>query len=96
MKVTRSQFPARFAFAAAVHKAQAQTLKKVVIDFRTNFFAPGEVYVALSRARKAEDVLLLHDIDDDIPLVHPTIHRMPVVVRNPLLKEAIEFVGGER
>ena len=96
VKVTRRQFPVRLAFAATVHKAQGQTLKKVVVDFRTNFFAPGQVYVALSRARKAHDVLLLHDLDDDLPLVHLSIHQMPVVVKNPVLKEAIEFVEGQR
>ena len=94
VKVTRRQFPVRLAFCATVHKSQGQTLKKKVVDFRTNFFSPGQVYVALSRTRKARDVLF-HESDDDTPLRLPPIHSMPVIVQNPILKEAIEFVDGD-
>ena len=96
VKVTRRQFPVRLAFCATVHKSQGQKLKKIVVDFRTNFFSTGQVYVALSRTRKARDVLLFfHESDNDTPLRLPPIHPMPVIVKNPILKEVIEFVDGD-
>ncbi|KAI0560144.1 ATP-dependent DNA helicase RRM3 [Gracilaria domingensis] len=95
IEVRRRQFPIRLAFAATVHKSQGQTLRKMVIDFRANFFAPGQVYVGLSRIRKNTHVLLLHN-EDDTPIRTAEIHEMPVRVKNPVLPEAVDFVEGRR
>lgn len=48
----KRQFPIRFTFYATVQKSQGQTLRCMVVDMRFNFFSPGNLYVALSRARK--------------------------------------------
>ena len=93
LKVARRQFPVRLAFAATVHKGQGKTLEKLVINLRSNFFAAGQRYVALSRTRKSTDVLLLHE-EDYLPLRADVIHPMPVPVSNPVLRQAIEFVQG--
>lgn len=45
------QLPLIHAWASTVHKAQGLTLDDVRIDLDTGAFAPGQVYVALSRAR---------------------------------------------
>ncbi len=42
----------------AIHKSQGKTFEKVIIDFGTNVFAGGQVYVALSRATSLEGVYL--------------------------------------
>ena len=76
-----------------MHKGQGKTLDKLVIDLRSNFFAAGQLYVALSRTRKSTDVLLLHK-EEDSPLRADIIHPMPVPVSNPVLRQAIEFVQG--
>ena len=88
MKLTRVQFPVRLAFAGTVHKGQGETLGRVLVDLRSNFFAPGQLYVALSRARRSTDVLLLHKEEDKPPGATP-VHQMPVPVGNMVLKEAV-------
>ena len=47
--LSRTQIPLTAAWAMTVHKAQGMTLSRVVVDLRHSF-APGQVYVALSRA----------------------------------------------
>lgn len=93
VKITRMQFPVRLAFAGTVHKAQGQTLAKVVVDLRSNYFSPGQLYVALSRVRKSGDVLLMHNTEDT-PTGAQVMHPMPVSVSNPVLKEAVQFAEG--
>jgi len=44
-----------------VHKTQALTIDKIVID-ASKFFAPASWYVALSRVRSRDDVTLVHPI----------------------------------
>jgi energy-coupling factor transporter ATP-binding protein EcfA2 len=43
------QFPFRLSWAVTVHKGQGTTFDKVIIDFSHSAFAPGQMYVALSR-----------------------------------------------
>lgn len=45
---TFSQYPLRLAWAITIHKSQGLTFEKAVIDAGSSF-APGQVYVALSR-----------------------------------------------
>ena len=56
---TRTQFPIAVAHSSTIHKAQGMSLPKVVIDIGDNEFAPGLTYVALSRARKLNDIMIL-------------------------------------
>ena len=39
-----------------IHKSQGKTLSKVVIDISRGAFAHGQIYVALSRTRHAQDM----------------------------------------
>lgn len=52
------QFPVRLAWAVTIHKSQGLTLDKVIIDLEGGAFAHGQVYVALSRCRSFDSVLL--------------------------------------
>jgi len=54
---TMQQFPVIPSAAITVHKAQGATLSKCAIDV-TNAFAPGHVYVALSRLSSPEGLML--------------------------------------
>lgn len=52
------QFPLQPAWAITIHKAQGQTLPSVNIDLGRGAFAPGQTYVALSRARSLDTIWL--------------------------------------
>lgn len=52
------QFPVKLAYAFTIHKAQGQTYDKVIIDLNSHIFAPGQLYVALSRARSLQGLYL--------------------------------------
>lgn len=52
------QLPIRLAWAVTIHKAQGKTFDKIHIDFGNGTFASGQAYVALSRSRKLEGIIL--------------------------------------
>jgi hypothetical protein len=52
-----SQYPLRLAWAITIHKSQGLTFEKAVID-AGKAFAPGHVYVALSRCTNLEGMVL--------------------------------------
>ena len=47
---SRTQFPLQNCFALTVHKSQGLTLPQISVFLDSQFFAPGQAYVALSRA----------------------------------------------
>ena len=54
---TFSQFPLRLAWAITIHKSQGLTFEHAIIDAGRSF-APGQVYVALSRCKTLEGLVL--------------------------------------
>ncbi len=59
---TYTQLPLAYAWALTMHKSQGLTLEDVRIDFGEGAFAPGQAYVALSRARSLEGLSLVRAI----------------------------------
>lgn len=54
---TFSQYPLRLAWAITIHKSQGLTFERAIIDAGSSF-ASGQVYVALSRCKTLEGLIL--------------------------------------
>ncbi len=58
------QYPLRLAWAITIHKSQGLTFEKAIIDVASSF-APGQTYVALSRCKTLEGIVLKSPIEYD-------------------------------
>ncbi|SIT14694.1 helix-turn-helix domain-containing protein [Belliella pelovolcani] len=68
---TFEHFPIKLAWAVTVHKSQGLTFDKAIIDVG-QAFAPGQVYVALSRLRSLDGLVLRTRIQSHIISSDPT------------------------
>ena len=56
-KIVRSQYPLRLAYGITIHKSQGMTFDKLVVNF-SRIFDYGQAYVALSRARTLDGLII--------------------------------------
>jgi len=80
---TFTQYPLRLAWAITIHKSQGLTFEKAIID-AGDAFASGQVYVALSRCRSLEGMVLRTKINP------ATIENDREIVAHEKNKQAIE------
>jgi ATP-dependent DNA helicase PIF1 len=53
-----TQLPFKLAWAVTIHKAQGQTLERLVVDLTGGMFSTGQLYVALSRCTSMAGLVL--------------------------------------
>ncbi|MDR1474760.1 MAG: AAA family ATPase [Endomicrobium sp.] len=56
------QYPLKLSWAVTIHKSQGKTFDNVVIDMEYGAFAPGQLYVALSRCTSFDGIKLSRPI----------------------------------
>ena len=59
------QYPLQLGYALTIHKAQGKTLDRVIVDIDRGAFAHGQLYVALSRTRNKNDMLIKSRLTED-------------------------------
>jgi hypothetical protein len=64
--VQRLQFPLRLAYASTFHSCLGLTLDHAVFDLRSEVFAHGQLYTAISRIRTRHDGLVMVAEDDQV------------------------------
>lgn len=60
---TYSQIPIKLAWSMTIHKVQSATIERLYIDMDRGSFAPGMLYVALSRATSLDGLILSKPLD---------------------------------
>jgi DNA-binding NarL/FixJ family response regulator len=83
---TFKQYPIRLAWAITIHKSQGLTFNKAIVDAGESF-APGQVYVALSRLTALEGLVLYSRIH---PHCISTDERVLTFTRSEMAEDELE------
>lgn len=92
------QFPVRLAWAITVHKSQGLTFDRAVIDVR-QAFADGQVYVALSRLRSMDGLILRERVPPSVISTDKSVmsfreqHHRPAALPAIMKESQRAFVG---
>ena len=89
---SRRQFPVKVCFGITSNKSQGQTLKKVGIYLKNDFFGHGQLYVAMSRVGNPNSVKFFKPLpisDDKKKDKKSTSQDQPLYVSNVVFKEVL-------
>jgi hypothetical protein len=83
------QYPLKLAWAITVHKSQGLTFEKAILDVR-NVFASGQTYVALSRLKSLDGLILsspiqINGIKNDETIIDYEKNKIEATIANDIL-----------
>lgn len=67
------QLPVRLAWAVTIHKSQGKTFDRIIIDLGKGAFEHGQTYVALSRCRTLDGIVLRNPLTPRDVMVDPAV-----------------------
>ncbi len=85
---TFTQIPLRIAWAVTIHKSQGLTFDHLMID-AANSFAHGQVYVALSRCRTLEGLVLLRPLSAGDVISDPQVRSFAEMVEQNMPNQSV-------
>lgn len=89
-----TQFPLKLAWAVTIHKSQGMTFEKAIVDAHQSF-ASGQVYVALSRCRSLDGLILTSKISESDIKVDPIVVEYMKTVERIEPDAGNDFVTGQ-
>lgn len=84
------QFPLKLGYAVTVHKSQGQTYDAVEVDL-SNCFTPGLGYVALSRVRESDN-LIVTGMSNNALAIDARSKKISLFVKHQALKSREKFI----
>ena len=87
------QYPVKLAWAVTIHKSQGLTFEKAILDL-SGTFAPGQLYVALSRLTSLKYLILSSPLPENPPGMDQSLKTFAASFKGT--KELEQNLGNER
>ena len=83
------QYPLKLAWAITIHKSQGATYERAILDFGNGAFATGQTYVALSRCKTLDGIVLRSKLTIADVKVDPRVQKFMKAQRSVSVTSSI-------